>query len=216
MSHRPRKKQFKPTRKWTNAVRKVISKQTETKAFLITADEVNLTTTTGSALHTLNNIVIGTGNEDRVGVQVKGFGLALRMALSNLSTSNVYVRLIVIGANNNEFDAITDGFLWQGNSSQSFSANNLRNIYQQLNKRGFSVHLNQVIRLNGTASVEGGEVRFVKRFLKFNHKIQWDTISTGDATSHNMRLIIVPVDALGDTASTIEYSFSTTYYYQDY
>ncbi len=213
---RQRQPKFKPTRKWTNAVKRVISRQTETKVFHIESEETALTSTTKVAIHTLNNIVQGVLNDDRVGNMVKGFGLHLRMALSNSTAVNTWVRIIVIDATANEYDAVTDNFLYKAGSSTSIGSNELANIYMGLNKSGFGVLMDKTIKLNGTASVEGGEVKFFKKFLKFNHKVQWDSSATEDAHNHNLRLIINPNDALGDTETTIEYSFGTDYYYHDY
>ncbi len=213
---RHRKNQFKPSRKWTNAVRKVISRQTETKVFHQESEETALTSTTKVAIHTLNNIIIGANNDDRVGNMVKGFGLHLRMALSNVSSPNCWVRVIIIDATANEYDAVSDNYIFKNGASTSLGTNELANIYMGLNKSGFGVLLDRTIKLNGTASVEGGEVKFFKKFLKFNHKVQWDSTATEDAHNHNLRILINPNDALGDTETTIEYSFGTDYYYHDY
>ncbi len=68
----------------------------------------------------------------------------------------------------------------------------------------------------GTASVEGREVRFLKKFIKFNHRVEYNQGGTSESRHHNLRLITCCVDASGDTTSTIERTVLSNYYYQDY
>ncbi len=208
-------KSFKPSRKWTSAVKKVIARTVEQKQ--IKTDEIETTLSSASLcdITTLNTIVQGDDIDERIGNMVRGYGAQIKVLFTNASTLNLYVRLVLLSAQGDEFDATTDNFLRQSTAPSALGATNLRNIYGDLNKNEFNVHYDRVFNLAGTGATEGKEIKFVKKFVKFNHKLQYPSASTGESLKNNMRLLIIPVDALGDTAASIEFSLTTTYYYQD-
>ncbi len=216
MPRTKRNKKFRPTRKWTNAVKKVIGRQLETKSHNAEVEEVSISTATVATITTLNTVTQGNGSDERIGDVIRGFGLMLKLIYTATSAQDTFIRMLVIDADEDTFDANNDQF-WlnpANNFAESLAANSLQQIYQDYNKKQVKVLWDKVIKLAGTSSVEATSVRFIKKFLKFNHKIEYNA-SSGESRHHNLRLIIHCVDSSGDTASTIERAMVSHYYYTD-
>ncbi len=219
MHKRGSKKSFKPSRKWTNAVKRVVNRESETKILAAeSSSEFSITSTTILAIKNLNRIGPGTESFQMVGQQARGFGMRLVVTLSNTTTPDSWVRLCVISCKEGEFTATTDKYLIN-NSNLPLAplANNLTNIVNRLNKNEFNVLLDKTIRVAGTGATEGGESRIIRKFLKFNHHLQAPGVpaTASDFDDHNLRLIVMPVDTKFDTEVTIEYTYGTSYYYKD-
>ncbi len=206
----------KMNRQISRVVNRVLNKQSETKSISTNLTELTLSSASLVHIQTLNNIVQGDNVNERIGNQCKGFGALVRVIFTNTTTLNQYVRLVVLSAPKDLFDATTDLFLWTGGGSAALAASTINNIYFSLNKNEFNVHYDKVVKLAGSAAVEGGEIKIIKKFIKFNHKLQFPSGTTGDAKDHNMRLLIIPVDASADAATTLELSYETRYYYKDF
>ncbi len=214
---RQKKGQFKPTRKWTNAVKKVLSRQAETKKFSNEVEEVSVSTATLATITNLNSMEQGLESDMRIGDEIRGFGLRIKAIFTANAAQNLFIRMAVIDADEDTFDANNDSF-WlnpANNQPESLNPNVLNIIYQDYNKLQFKVLWQKVIHLAGTGSVEARDVRMLSKFIKFNHKVIYNATGVTDAKTHNLRFLLHVVDANGDTASSVERTLITSYYYQD-
>ncbi len=213
------KKSFKPSRKWTNAVKRVVNKESETK--LVAFESTNnstISSTTIVSISNLNRMAPGSASNEMIGQHARGFGLRLVVTLANTTTPDAWVRVCVISAKEDEFDATTDLYLIDNsNIPKALQANDLNTIVNRLNKNEYNVLLDKTIKVAGTGATEGGETRILRKFLKFNHHLIAPGVvaAASDFDNHNLRLLLMPVDTRFNTEVTIEFTFGSTYYYKD-
>ncbi len=216
---RGKKGMFKPTRRWTNAVNRVISKNQETKVKGLQTSETSVSSAAAAVIVDDMSLVLqGDDDRQRIGDDIQAFGLHLKYMLINNSTGPAYCRVIVLQAEKDEFDAITDLLLVDpDNEPIAPSAGNLLDINAGLNKRAISrVMYDKVHFLNGTDDGQGRIAARVSKLFKFKHNVKYTTGSSSENENHNLRLWFINRDANADAATVItEFHMESKYYYKD-
>ena len=216
---RQNKKMFKPTRRWTNAVNRVISKNTETKVKGLQQSETSVSSAAAAVIvNDISLVLQGDDDRQRIGDDIQAFGCLIKYMLINNSTTPSYTRVLLLQCEKDEFDAITDLILVDpDNEPVAPSAGNLLDINAGLNKRAINRVLHdKVYYLSGTDDAQGRiNARFSKLF-KFKHNVKYTTGSSSDNENHNLRLWFMTRDANADTLTVVtEFHMESKYYYKD-
>ncbi len=215
----PRNKSFKPSRKWSNAVRRVINKQTEVKMKATNSGPTAVLSLTPGIVIPLNRIADGASDGERIGTKIKGIGLKMTLVLQSKEVEDLLVRIIVLSCDDGEFTAITDKFLLNGSNVPAAPltalGNQFQNIIFALNRKQYKVLYHRIVKLAGTGSTEAAEAKIIRKFIKFNHSVQFPDTTAIDANRNNLRYVCIPVDAKFDAETSVESTLHTMYYYTD-
>ncbi len=215
MPNRKHKPSFKPSRKWTNAVRRVVSRESETKMLPTSKGETTLATSALVGITDVSTIIPGTESNARVGQEIKGFGLNLKLLVASASTQDCFIRIAVVSCDEDQFTSTSDEWVIDtSNLPRALMADNNLNIMYRLNKLQYKILYERLVKVSGSASTDAQEYKIIHKFIKFNHR-RWFNAGTGDSKSNNLRLIVIPIDAAFDAATSIEYTAFTQYFYKD-
>ncbi len=215
----PNTRKFKPSRKWSNAVRRVINKQAEVKMLATNSGPTTVASLTPGIVINLNRVIGGTTDNARVGTKIKGIGLKMTLVLQSKEVEDLLVRIIILSCDTGEFAAITDKFLLNGSNVPAAPltalGNQFQNIIFALNRKQYKVLYHRIVKIAGTGSTEASEAKIIRKFIKFNHSVQYESGSTTDADRNNLRYVCIPVDAKFDAETSVESTLHTMYYYTD-
>lgn len=210
---------LKPSRKWRNAVKRVISSSQETKVKGTVVSEFSISSAAAAVIQDdLSLVLQGDDDRQRIGDDIKAFGLMVKYMLINNSTNPSYTRVILTQCDKDEFDAITDLLLVDpDNEPTAPAAGNLLDINAPLNKRAIKrVLYDRVHKMNATDGGQGNITVRVQKLFKFNHKVRFTTGSSSDSEEHNLRLWFMCRGANADAETVIaECHLDTRYYYKD-
>ncbi len=215
--YRKKKKSY-GGRKFNNAVRSVISKQTETKSLGQEQVEQVITSATAAFILSLSlNPVEGTGPDDRIGDTIKGIGYHYNYILTSTVAVDQVVRVIVYVSNENFFDDPADALLLTVQDIATAPvAEQLIDIGRSFNKKSNIVLSDTIHKLNANNAGLGNRIIMRKKLLKFNHKRVYDA-GSGESKGNNIRFLILNRSIDNDaTTVTCELTLASKYYYQDY
>ncbi len=215
----PNTRKFKPSRKWSNAVRRVINKQAEVKVKPTNSGPTTVASLTPGIVINLNQVGSGTSDLTRVGTKIKGIGLKMTLVLQSKEVEDLLVRIVILSCESGEFTAITDKFLLSGTNvpiaPNGTLGNQFQNIIFALNRKQYKVLYHRIVKLAGTGSTEAAEAKVIRKFIKFNHTVQYEDTTTTDSDKNNLRYLCIPVDAKFDAETSVESTLHTMYYYTD-
>jgi len=203
-------------------VRRLMPK-TETKQVWAHHNEVQLNTLAqGYQSNQVVQIGQGTASNLRIGNVVNLSGLHLKGAFNNNSTSESYVRMMVIGYPSENGDPLLNLFrsLPTGTTTGVSSVNGLDAIYYPLNKLEMKVYCDTVYRLAGSATGNSGaNTKFFSRFIKFGgKKVEFKSTTSGYNNQNWMYSVIwIAADANDDTSTgtAVELSCLERLYFRD-
>lgn len=211
-------RKFKPSRKWKNAVKRVVNSQSETKIKGNVETHLAVSSAAAAVIEDdLSLVAQGDLDTQRIGNDLRAFGLSLKYQLINNSATPSYTRVLVLQCGKDEFDAITDLILVDPDNEPSApAAGVLSDIDAGLNKRVINrVLFDKVHYLSGTDDAMGRIHARVSKLLKFNHNVKY-TATTGDNEDHNLRMWIMARDANTNGGTVItEANITTKYFYKD-
>lgn len=205
-------------RKFNNAVRKVISKQTETKSLgQETVEQILTSATAAFFLSTTLQPSEGASSHNRVGDTIKGIGLYYNYFITSTVAVDQLVRVIFYVAQFNLFDAVADSiFLTITDDGVAPTAEQLIDITRPVNKAHVKVLSDKIHKLNANDAGLGNRIVFKKNLLKFNHAKKYSAAS-GESARNNIRCLVLNRSIDNDaTTVTAEMTIMTKYYYQDY
>lgn len=193
----------------------------ETKELRVHNNEVALNTLTQGYTESGPILTQGTAKSNRLGTEVSAVGLDIRGVLSNNSTSESIVRMLVLSSKNNT-DPSLELFQFQttGTTAGVSSVNGLDAMYYPINTNDFRVHKDTLIRLAGSSTGNGGaNVQFIKASVRFpKTRIKFDANLTGLLNqTWTYHVVYIAADANDDTSTgtVAELSSMTRFYYQD-
>jgi len=221
-----RKSQNSKTSKVSKATKKYVRRvmpKTETKQVWAHHNEVQLSTLAqGYQSLAVCQLSQGVNSNQRVGNVANFSAVHLRGVLNNNSTSESYVRMIVIGYPSTNGDPTLNLFrsLPTGTTTGVSSVNGLDAIYYPLNKVELKVYTDKVYRLAGSATGNSGSnTRFFSQFIKFGgKKVEFKASTTGTGNQSWMYSIIwIASDANDDTSTgtAVELSCLERLYFRD-
>lgn len=205
-------------RKFNNAVRKVISKQTETKSLgQEEVEQVITSATVGFILAQTLNPAEGASPSQRIGDTIKGIGLYYNFILTSTVDDDQMVRIVFYTSAEDTFDAATDNLVMNiADDATSLGAEQIIDIGRSFNKNSCTVLSDKVYKLNATSATTGNKIILRRKLLKFNHKRVYDQ-ATGESRINNIRCAIWNRSVDNDASTvTCEFTLLTKYYYQDY
>jgi len=197
--------------------------KTETKVSWSTHNEVQLSTLAQGYMSAAGSY-INWGNQPntRIGNTILGSGVHIKGAFNNNSTSETFVRMIVLSFRGSNGDPTLN--LFQANTTGTVtgvsSVNGLDAIYYPLNKKDLTIYRDKVFRLAGSATGNAGaNCKFFNLFVKFGGaKIQYtaNTYGYGNQT-WQYAVIWIASDANDDTSTgtAVEMSCVERFYFRD-
>ncbi len=213
------KSKFNPSRKWKNAVKRVVSSQSETKKLGTEVSETSVSSAVAAVIFDdLSLVAQGDDDRQRIGDDIRAFGLKLQYYLINNSTNPSYCRVLLVQAENQEFDAITDLLLTDpDNEPAAPSAGSILDIHRDVNKRQVKVLYERIHKLNATDQGLGNISVRVNKLIKFNHNVKFTSGTAGtESENHNLRLWCINRGMNQDAETVIcECTLDTKYYYKD-
>jgi len=215
-----KKRGYKKTSKnLVRTIAKVLKGKAETKFIGTQALEESVSSAVQAVIHTdISQIAGGSGNTERVGDKISPYGVWLSYILHNNSAIPIYVRVIMVEANDGAFTTIGSNWLMdQAGDPQALTAERLSDINFTLNKHEFKVLYDKVHRIAGLGDGTGIETIMRKRLVKLRGNRTFQDASSADSKNRNVRLLTIARGADNDTtANVVEMTFSTKYYYKDY
>jgi len=164
----------------------------------------------------------GTAANTRIGNIVHLSGLHLKGAFNNNSTSESFVRMIVLGYPGTNGDPTLNLFrnLPTGTTAGVSGINGMDAIYYPLNTVELKVYADKVYRLAGSATGNSGSnTRFFTKFVKFSgKKVTFKSTATGNGNQDFMYSVIwIAADANDDTSTgtAVELSCLERLYFKD-
>lgn len=208
------------------ATRKYVKRclpKVEMKQSWVHHNEVSLSTLTQGYNAPGPFIQPGSLANNRLGNIINLSGLHLKGALFNNSTSETFVRMLVVGYDGNS-PTTAPANLFRGDATGSTGGisgvNGLDAMYFPVNKLDMHVYRDKVFRLAGTATGNAGaNTKFFSEFIKFHgKKIEYKGSSTGLGLQNWMYSIIwISAEAADDTTTgtVVEVSMLERVYYKD-
>jgi len=207
------------TRKY---VRRIMPK-TEMKVAWAHHNEIQLNTLS-QGYQSVNGTYInqGTQTNTRVGNQIFAQGVHLKGVFNNNSTSESFVRMIVIGYPGTNGDPLLNLFKANttGGTQGVSTLYGLDPIYFPINTGELHVYTDKVIRLAGSATGNAGmNCKFFNQFIKLGgRKVEYKGNVYGTGLQSWMYSVIwIAADANDDTSSgtAIELSCLERFYFKD-
>lgn len=172
----------------------------------------------------ISDIAQGIDNEQRIGDRLLGTGLQLKYMFEsdNINGVNYLVRMVLLSAEFDEFDATTDEFLVNSsNEPLACTGNDNMDVLRSLNRKGYKVLWDKNLSIQGVSSSGGNVpgVRYGTKFFKFKHNRLFDKDTATDSQDNNLRLLVIVRDAGGATIAAdqdIKLTINTRYYYKDF
>jgi len=164
----------------------------------------------------------GTQLNTRICNQVFAQGIHLKGVFNNNSTSETFVRMIVIGYPGSNGDPTLN--LFKGNTTGSttgvMGVNGLDDMYFPINSVELHVYHDQVFRLAGSATGNAGlNCKFFNKFIKLGgRKIEYKGNTYGYQNQSWMYSVIwIAADANDDTTggTAVELSCLERFYFKD-
>lgn len=197
---------------------KAVMKKAETKAFGVEVTEVSLSSAVTCIVDEVSQLEQGDASHQKIGNKINPIGFHWNYQLNNNAAVPVYVRMIAYLADEDQFTATTDAFILAADALQpaALAAENLRDISRSLNKLQFRVVYDKTHRLAGLGDGTGIEFLNRKVFKKLKGHRQFNSNTTEDSKNNNLRVIMLVRSSDNDaTASVVEVSYNTTYYFKD-
>jgi len=164
----------------------------------------------------------GLNANNRVGNAVNFSGLHLKGILNNNSTSESFVRMLVLGypATISDPSLILFRNLPTNTTAGVSSVNGLDAMYYPINKLELHVYYDSVVRLAGSATGNSGSnTRFFQKFIKFGgKKVEFKGSSSGANNQNWMYSVMwIAADANDDTSTgtAVELSCLERLYFKD-
>lgn len=222
-TRRPRRTQAK---KVSPAVRKYVRRvmlKTEMKQAWAHHNEVQLSTLAqGYQSLGVCQVGQGTASNNRIGNIIRAKGIHIKGAFNNNSTSESFVRALIIGYPATNGDPTLNLFknLPTNTSTGVSSVNGLDAMYYPINKTELHVYWDQVFRLAGSATGNSGaNCKFFSHFVKLNgRKIEYKSTGSGFSNQNWMySVIFIAADANDDTSTgtAVELSALERFYWID-
>lgn len=201
-------------------VKSQFNKHIENKVIMYQANEdPALATDTLLYATDLSAISQGTALNQRIGNQIHIKGVHCKGFLHNNNTKVLYIRHLIIGtANPNDITASTELLQIGGGATSTLTtANGLNMLYLPINKVKFQVYHDKIMKLGGSASIDGVQDRFFNKFIKLNKKITYEA-NTVSADNQSYRFHNIFLVSEGDddaVPSIVEVSYAIRVWFQD-
>ncbi len=216
----PRKNKKVP-RNLQRYVKKQIGKAHETQVFNVSSVENSIASTTAVTITELTRVPVNANSLGREGLEIRAFGLHLNyILLSSGVTVTIpqYVRVMVILAEEDQFDGVGDLFLANSsnNDPKAYTASLITDIINPVNRTQLNVLYDRTHKLEGQAEGMGSSSVKVKKYIRINHNRSFDSLSTGDSRKNNLRLLVINREIDNDSnLVTCEFSIFSRYYFKD-
>lgn len=199
-------------------VRRVMPKQ-EMKCDWFQLDEQAQNTLSQGTFTLFPSLTPGVGADGRISNEISARGMHMKGVLYNNSTSESYLRQVVIGyapplnAMNNFFHTAADH-----STGAVTGVNGLDAMYYPLNTTQLTVYYDKVFKLAGSATGNGGaNTRMFSKFLKLGGKKLKFAGADNAPENWTYALIHIAADANDDTSTgtSVEVSATNRFYYSD-
>lgn len=157
----------------------------------------------------------------RIGASILAKGLHVKGAVTNNSTQESYLRMVIF-CYNGAVDPATNFFMGTsaGSTSAISSINGLNAMYYPINQRDLKVRYDHVFKLAGSATGNAGQnTRMFSKFIKFGGKKINFAGNTSGVFNQDWQYAIcwIAADANDDTTTgtTCEVSMLERFYYTD-
>jgi len=164
----------------------------------------------------------GSGTDSRVGNTINLLGVHFKGALNNNSTSETFVRMMIVGYDSENGDPTVNLFRsnQSGTVSGVSSVNGLDAMYYPVNKVDLHLYYDRVYRLAGSATGNSGaNCIFFNKYQKFNGR---KVVYKGNTWSYGNQnwmysIIWIAADANDDTSTgtSVELSCLARTFYKD-
>lgn len=223
-TRRPRRqasKRSKVSKAVKTYVRKAMPK-VEMKQTWAHANEIQLSTLSQGYTVSGPNLSQGLTSDTRVGNIVNMSGVHMKGALYNNSTSESFVRALIVGYDATNGDPSVN--LFRNNSTGATagfsSVNGLDAMYFPVNKVDLHVYWDKVFKLAGSATGNAGvNTKFFSKFVKMNgRKVEFKGNNWSYGSQNWMySVIFIASDANDDTSTgtAVELSYLKREYYKD-
>ena len=208
-SRKPRRSRKTMSKKFVNAVKKVVRNEAETKYTDLFSSDTNFTTARSEKIADGVPIPQGTGTDERIGNQVmlKGLTLGLRLEwLRNVALQTRFCRYMVVHFR--DFAAAGSGSFNAAMSNGTFQDNSLlpRSV-----DRTYKVLLDKKISLN---EISGNSVshKLINSYVPINKLTQYSGPLSTDLEKGG---IVVYLFTGNSTANVLTYDFKCRIHYKD-
>lgn len=164
-------------------------------------------------------LAVGTASNQRIGNIVHLKGLHIKGALNNNSTSESFVRFMILGYNTALGDptALLFRNAATGTTSGVSGVNGLDAMYMPLNKVDLHVYHDRTMRIAGSATGNSGaNVRMISKFVKFGgKKVEFKSNAAYADWAYTVCWIAADANDDTSTGTSVELSYLERLYYKD-